>query len=189
MVIFMIITLPFVILGSSIGMIQRPIKLPCHVHPVPNLMSLPPWYLSKKIIFLITGIVPFSAIIVELFYLMASIWRHYYYNLFGFMLISLGQLIVLSALISIIVVHHQLNKGDYHWWWKSFFISGSSSIYFILFSVYYFFSLGITRVTSILIYFGLMALICVTIFLISGSIGFILTFHYIKMIYSRIKID
>ena len=170
-------------------MMQKPIKLPCQVHQVPNIMPYQPWYLSKKYLYIFTGIIPFSAIIVELFYLMASIWRHYYYNLFGFMFVSLILLCLLSTLISIIVVHHQLNKGNYHWWWKSFFISGSNVIYFALFSVYYFFSLKLTRISSILIYFSTMALFGSMLFMVCGSLGFISTFYYIKMIYSRIKID
>lgn len=170
-------------------MMQQPIKLPCHVHQVPNIMPVQPWYLKKKFLYIFTGLIPFSAIVVELFYLMASIWRHYYYNLFGFLLISLFLLCLLSTLISIIVIHHQLNKGDYRWWWKSFGISGSSVIYFALFSIYYFFTLKITRLSSILIYFSTMALFGVILFMVCGSIGFIMTFYYIKMIYSRIKID
>lgn len=170
-------------------MMQQPIKLPCHVHQVPNLMPIQPWYLSKKYLYFFTGFIPFCAIVVELFYLLASIWRHYYYNLFGFLLVSLILLCLLSTLISIIVIHHQLNKGNYRWWWKCYFISGSSVVYFIFFSIYYFFTLGIRRLSSIFIYFSTTALFASILFMLCGSIGFITTFYYIKMIYSRIKID
>lgn len=189
MILYIAICTPFVLLGSSVAMMQPIEKMPCHVHAVPNLMPHQPWYLSNKYLYFLTGFIPFTAIVVEMLYLLNSIWRHYYYNLFGFMFLSLLMLNLLSTLISIIVVHHQLNKGDYHWWWKSFFISGSSVIYFGLLVVYYFFYLNIVRLSTILIYFSTMALIGSILFLICGSIGFICTFYYIKMIYSRIKID
>ncbi len=164
-------------------------KLPCAVHQVPNLMPYQPWYLSKKYIYLLSGIIPFTAIVFELFYLMGSLWRHYYYNLFGFLLISLILLVLLSCLVTIIVIHHQLNKGNYHWWWKSCLLAGSSVIYFVIFTIYYFFTLGITRISSIIIYFSTMFLLWFILFVICSSIGFMLTFAYIKKIYSSIKID
>jgi len=170
-------------------MMQPTEKMPCHVHKVPNLMPYQPWYLSYKWIIIFSGFIPFSSIAVELIYLMASIWRHYYYNLFGFMLMSIMLLCFSSILISIIVIHHQLNKGNYHWWWKSFFISGSSVFYFFGLVVYYFLSLKITRLSTIIIYYSTMALLSIILFLVCGSIGFICTYYYIKMIYSKIKID
>lgn len=189
MILYIAICAPFVLLGSSVAMMQPMEKMPCDVHQVPNLMQIQPWYLNNKYLYIMTGFIPFTAIAVEMLYLMASIWRHYYYNLFGFLFISLLLLNFLSTLTSIIVIHHQLNKEDYHWWWKSYFISGSSVIYFIALTIYYFFTLNIVRFSSILIYFSTMALIASILFLICGSVGFICTFYYIKMIYSRIKID
>ena len=168
---------------------QPVIKTACGVHQVPNLMPLQPWYLSNKFVYLFAGILPFTAIIVELFYLMGSIWRHYYYNLFGFLLISLFLLLLLSSLMSIIIIHHQLNKGNYHWWWRSFLISGSCVIYYFLFSIYYFLSLKMTRISSIVIYFSTMGLIGFIMFTICGSVGFLVTFFYINKIYSSIKLD
>lgn len=181
--------LPFILLGSAVAMMQPQLKLPGHVHAVPNIIPQQPWYLNKKYLYLITGLVPFLAIALEIYYLMMSIWKHYFYNLFGFLLMSSIVLFLLSSLISILVIHHQLNKGDYRWWWKSFLVAGSNSIYFILFSIYYFFNLKITRFATILIYFSTMTLFSMILFLSCGSIGFIATFFYVRAIYTQIKID
>ena len=58
-----------------------------------------------------------------------------------------------------------------------------------IYSIYYFFTLHITRVSSILLYFGAMSILTSIIFLISGTIGFILTYSFLRKIYSMIKID
>lgn len=189
MILYITICCPFVLLGASSAMMQPVEKMPCQTHAVPNLLPEQPWYLSLKYLLFFTGFIPFSAIAVELLYLLASIWRHYYYNLFGFLLFSILLLCLLSTLTSIIVIHHQLNKGNYHWWWRSFYISGSSVIYFTIIVFYYYLTLEIYRFSSIIIYFSFSALIGLIIFLVSGSIGFIFTFYYVKLIYSKIKID
>lgn len=168
---------------------QNSISVPCSVHQVPNLIPYQPWYLKSKYLYIFTGIVPFTSIVVELFYLMGSLWRHYYYSLFGFLLISLVLYVLLSALVSIIITHHMLNKGNYHWWWRSILISGSGVIYFALFSIYYFFSLKIIGLSSSIIYFSTMWLIGVIMFSMCASFGFLFTFYYIRKIYSSIKID
>lgn len=189
MILYIAVILPFVLLGASVAMMKPLEKFPCHVHAVPNLIPQQPWYLSKKYLYFFTGLIPFASISGEMVYLLASIWRHYYYNLFGFLLISVMLLLLLSTLTSIIVIHHQLNKGNYNWWWKSIFISGSPVIYFIVLVIFYFFNLKITRFASALVYLSTCALIGSVLFLICASVGFIVTFYYIKMIYSRIKID
>lgn len=170
-------------------MMQPPTKLPCHIHAVPNIIPTQPWYLKKKYLYLITGLVPFLSIVLEIYYLMTSIWKHYFYNLFGFLFMSICVLFLISSLISILVIHHQLNKGDYRWWWKSFLVSGSSVIYFVLFSIYYFFTLKVTRFATILIYFSTMGLFSSVLFFSCGSVGFMITYYYVKTIYSQIKID
>lgn len=68
-------------------------------------------------------------------------------------------------------------------------ISGSPAIYVIMYSIYYFFSLNITRLSSIIIYFSTMTLLSAMIFLISGTMGFLSTFLFLRKIYSMIKID
>lgn len=129
------------------------------------------------------------AIFVEFSYIMASLWRHQIYMLFGFLWVAVVVLITTSAENAIIVVYLCLCKGDYNWWWKSFFIGGSSTIYFIGYSVFYFIHLNIVRFSTIIIYFCSMALISSIIFLICGSMSVLATFFFLTKIYSMIKID
>ena len=49
--------------------------------------------------------------------------------------------------------------------------------------------LEITSFVSSLIYFGYMAIISLTFFLITGSIGFIVCLEFVRRIYGAIKVD
>ncbi len=84
----------------------------------------------------------------------------------------------------------KLFRGDYRWWWKSYLLSGSVGLYIAGYAIYYYFSqLRLTRLSSIILYYGYMSLLSLTMILISGSIGFIITFLFLRKIYSMIKID
>ena len=52
----------------------------------------------------------FSAVFIELVYIMASIWRHYFYYLFGFLFVVLILLIVLCSEVSILMTYIYLCK-------------------------------------------------------------------------------
>ena len=80
-------------------------------------------------------------------------------------------------------------RGDYRWWWKSFFIAGSVAFYIFGYSLYFYSTTNINRLSSIILYFGYMILLSFTLFLISGSIGFLVTFIFLRKIYSMIKLD
>jgi transmembrane 9 superfamily protein 2/4 len=77
----------------------------------------------------------------------------------------------------------------YVWWWKSFFLGGSCSIYIFIYSFYYFFNLNVTRLSAMIVYFGIMSMISVIVFLVCGSISTIVTFFVLRQIYSMIKVD
>jgi transmembrane 9 superfamily protein 2/4 len=81
-------------------------------------------------------------------------------------------------------------RGDHKWWWKSYFLSGSVGLYIAGYAIYYYLArLRYTRFSSLIMYFGYMSLFSMTLFLISGALGFLITFAFLRKIYSMIKID
>ena len=120
---------------------------------------------------------------------MNSLWRHQIYYIATFLLISFILFVLICSEISIMVIFLNLCYGDYNWWWKSFLIGGSPVIYFILFSIIYFFKLNITGFSSAIVYCGIMGLISIITLFVCGSISVLITFIFVKFIYSKIKID
>merc|ERR1712217_719608 len=130
------------------------------------------------------GVLPFGAVFTELFFIMSSIWQHQIYYMFGFLVLVLVILIITCAEISIALTYFQLTGEDFHWWWRSFFASAASGVYVLIYSWMYFTTrLQIDKAVSVCLYFGYMLIMSSVFALLTGSIGFISTFLFVKAIY------
>lgn len=183
-------TLPLILIGTFLGIKSKKQKMPCKVNTVPRKIYEKPWYLHYRYLSCITGLICFITILFELNYIMSALWRHELYFIVSFLWISYFLFIMVSGEVSIIVVFWNLCYGDYNWWWKSFLVGSSPVIYFIIYSIYFFiFKMNVTRLSAIVVYFGIMALISAMALFICGSISVIICFGFIFKIYSKIKID
>merc|ERR1712066_717382 len=184
------ISVPLVFLGSYFGFRKAAIELPVRTNQVPRQIPAQPWFIQPVFTALVGGVLPFGAVFTELFFIMSSLWQHQFYYLFGFLALVLIILVVTCAEISIALTYFQLTSEDYHWWWRAFLSSASSAFYVFLYSAIYFNSrLQIEKTVSTMLYFGYMFLISVLFFLLTGSIGSLASFLFVKAIYSSIKID
>jgi len=184
------VSVPLVLLGAHAGFRKPAIELPVAVCPMPRQVPDQPWWAQPVLSSFAGGVLPFGAVLTELFFIMASIWQHQFYYLFGFLALVLLILIVTCVEISIAMTYFQLTSEDYRWWWSSFLSSGTSGIYVFIYSIMYFWSrLQIDRPVSMLLYFGYMGILSVMFFLLTGSIGTVSSFYFVKAIYGSIKID
>eukprot|EP00747_Dinoflagellata_sp_TGD_P002288 gnl/TRDRNA2_/TRDRNA2_103607_c1_seq1.p1 gnl/TRDRNA2_/TRDRNA2_103607_c1~~gnl/TRDRNA2_/TRDRNA2_103607_c1_seq1.p1 ORF type:complete len:420 (-),score=84.21 gnl/TRDRNA2_/TRDRNA2_103607_c1_seq1:157-1377(-) len=184
------ISVPLVFLGSYFGFQKAAIELPVRTNQVPREIPEQQWFTQPIFTSLLGGVLPFGAVFTELFFIMASLWQHQFYYLFGFLALVLIILIVTCAEISIALTYFQLTAEDYRWWWRSFFASGTSGLYVFLYSVLFFNSrLPIEKLVSVCLYFGYMLIMSIIFFLFTGAIGFSATFIFVRAIYGSIKID
>merc|ERR1712187_518699 len=165
-------------------------ELPVRTNQIPRQIPAQPWFIQPAFTCLVGGILPFGAVFTELFFIMSSLWQHQFYYLFPFLALVLVILMVTCAEISIALTYFQLTSEDYNWWWPSFFPSGTSACYVFLYSILYFSSrLQIDKFVSTILYFGYMLIMCVMFFLLTGSIGMISSFYFVRAIYGSIKVD
>eukprot|EP00929_Paragymnodinium_shiwhaense_P067223 TRINITY_DN33847_c0_g1_i1.p1 TRINITY_DN33847_c0_g1~~TRINITY_DN33847_c0_g1_i1.p1 ORF type:complete len:632 (-),score=137.09 TRINITY_DN33847_c0_g1_i1:145-2040(-) len=184
------ISVPLVFLGAYFGFRKATIELPVRTNQIPRQIPEQPLFLNPLLTTLVGGILPFGAVFTELFFIMSSLWQHQFYYLFGFLALVLLILLVTCAEISIALTYFQLTSEDYHWWWRSFLSTGSSAFYVFAYSIVYFSSrLEIDKAVSIILYFGYMSLISIIFFLVTGSIGLLASFTFVRAIYGSIKID
>jgi len=185
------ISVPLVYLGSYFAFRKADIEPPVKVNLIPRLS--PPdraWYTQPHFSVLIGGILPFGAVFIEIFFIMSSVWLHQFYYVFGFLFIVFIILIITCAEISIVMCYFQLCGEDYHWWWRSYLTSGSSAFYLFLYSILYFFTkLEIIKFVSALLFFGYMFLVSFAFFVLTGTIGFVACYLFVRKIYSSIKVD
>lgn len=162
------------------------------------------------------GILPFGAVFIELLFVLTALWENQFYYLFGFLFLVFCILVISCSQISIVLVYFQLcgevsftlfdilinflieNQftfflfilQDYRWWWRSFIASGGSAVYVLAYSIFYFVAkLEITELVPTLLYFGYTALMVLTFWLLTGTIGFFAAYAFIRKIYAAVKID
>jgi len=182
-------TLPLILIGSFFGFKSRKINIPCEVNRIPSTIPEKPCYLHYKYITFLTGFIGFATIFIEFNYVMSALWRHQIYFMATFIWISFLLFVIVVGEMAILFVFLNLCHGDYNWAWKSFIMGSSPVIYIVIYSVLYFFYLRITRLSSLIVYFGMMGLISAIVMFICGTISLLFNFVFIKIIYSKIRKD
>ncbi|EGR27520.1 hypothetical protein IMG5_194690 [Ichthyophthirius multifiliis] len=185
-----LVQIPLVFFGSVLGFKRQKIQQICRINPVP--MPIPKQYifLSRHMLCIIGGLLPFGCILFELTYIVKSIWNNQFFYLFGFLLLAVLLLIITCAEISILLTYVQLNNGNHKWWWNSFYSTGFCGVYVYAYCFFYWlFYLNITRLSSTIMYFGTMAIGSIAMFLFCGSVGFVSSCLFTRYIYAQIKAD
>ncbi len=131
-----------------------------------------------------------SAVFVELIYIFLSIWGEYFYYVFGFLLVIMIILVAVSAEIAIVLCYFQLCNGDHRWWWTSFYTPASTGLFVAGYAVFHYFSAmqNMTALSTVM-YFGHTLAFSAIIGLVTGTVGLISSFVFVKIIYSLIKAD
>jgi len=184
------ISVPLVFLGAYHGFRKPGIELPVRTNAIPREIPLQQWYARPLFTSMLGGILPFGAVFTELFFIMTSIWQHQIYYLFGFLMLVFIILLITCAEISVTITYFTLTSEDYHWWWRSFSASAATGVYVFLYSVLYFNTrLNIEKTVSTMLYFGYMFIVSVVLALMTGAVGLISSFVFVRGIYGSIKVD
>jgi transmembrane 9 superfamily member 2/4 len=183
------ISTPLVYLGAYFGYKQEAIEFPVHTSSIPRQIPDQPWFMGMPFTLAIGGILPFGACFVELYFILASVWMNQYYYVFGFLLLVYVILVLTCAEITVLFCYFQLCGEDYRWWWRSFCTAGSTALYVFLYSLVYFKQLEANSLSTYLLYFGYMGLVCFGLFLMTGFIGVYTCLTFNRTIYASIKID
>merc|ERR1711971_372350 len=139
---------------------------------------------------IVSGILPFGACFIELFFIFSAIYENQFYYLFGFLFLVFIILAISCSQISVVMVYFQLCGEDYRWWWRSFVVSGGSAVYVAAYSLFYFVTkLEIDEFVPCLLYFSYTMIMVATFWLLTGTIGFYAAYTFIRKIYGAVKID
>lgn len=191
LILWFLVSVPLVFVGAFFGFKKDRVKFPNAVNTAqPRAIPDQPVYLSRSVAMAIGGLLPFGCVFVELFFILSSLWLDQYYYVFGFLLLVFSLLAVTCAEISIVLVYFQLCAENYRWWWNSVLVPGASGFYLFLYSVFYY-NTRLTMVdeTSVIVYFGYMALISVAFGVIAGTMGYFATLWFNFRIFGSLKVD
>jgi transmembrane 9 superfamily member 2/4 len=184
------VSIPLVFLGAYFGYKHEAIEFPTVTSTIARAIPPSPPLLHPMVGMLLTGIIPFAAAYVELFFIMTSLWMDQFYYVFGFTLLVYVILIVTCAEVTVLLVYYQLCAENHRWWWYAFFSSGSTAFYTFLYSIFWFRTLEASRMLmTYLLYFGYMFLISFAILLVFGCVGALTSLWFVRKIFSTIKVD
>ena len=185
------ISIPLVFLGAYFGYKEETIAFPTVTSTIGRAIPEPPSTVSKPVFSIcLAGLIPFAAAYVELFFIMTSLWMDQFYYVFGFTLAVYIILLITCAEITVLLTYYQLCAENHRWWWFSFLTAGGNALYTYCYSLFWFRSLEASKMLiTYMLYFGYMFLICTAIFLVTGSVGMLTSFWFIRKIFGSIKVD
>ena len=128
--------MPNVAIGQWIGYrdkkILPPVKPSRIARPLPSCCEVPfyaQWWFTMLVFSTFTA----GCVILELWYLVTSLWRRQYYFMYFYLGVSLVMMAYVASAASIIQSYLSLSAGLYNWWWRSFSMGFFVSIPLFLF--------------------------------------------------------
>ncbi len=186
---WVVVTAPLTVAGAAMGRrgpgeLDVPCRTSKHINSVPDL----PWYRAALPQMFAAGLLPFSAIYIELHYIFASVWGHKVYTIYAVLFVIFCVLLVVTAFVSIALTYFQLAAEDHRWWWRSYLCGGSTGLYVYAYALYFFMArsnMGGLMQTSF--YFGYNFVICYAVFLMLGAVGWVAAYWFVKYMYRQVK--
>lgn len=108
---WLLIQVPLVYIGSWFGFVQAtPWEHPLKTNSIARQIPPQPWYLRSPLGPLLTGLVPFAVLFIELLYVFKNLWQDKsgYYYVFGFLSVVSVVLIITVIEVTVIATYNQL---------------------------------------------------------------------------------
>ncbi|WEW61544.1 hypothetical protein PRK78_007034 [Emydomyces testavorans] len=190
---WLLIQVPLVYAGSWYGYERAtPWEHPTHTNAIPRQIPPQSWYLRTVQGTLLTGFPPFAVLFVELLFVFRNLMQDKsgYYYVFGYLSVICTVLIITVSEVTIITTYGQLCAENHRWWWQSFITGGSSALWIFISCVWYYFTkLHVRGFVSSLLFFGYSFLGCAVYGLLTGTVGFLTAYAFVRRIYSSVKVD
>ncbi|XP_067622252.1 transmembrane 9 superfamily member 2 isoform X3 [Eurosta solidaginis] len=184
------VSVPLTFVGAYLGFRKRALEHPVRTNQIPRQIPDQSIYTQPVPGIIMGGVLPFGCIFIQLFFILSSIWSNQMYYMFGFLFLVFLILIITCSETTVLLCYFHLCAEDYHWWWRSFLTSGFTAVYLFIYCCHYFFTkLSIKDGSSMFLYFGYTCIMVFLFFLLTGTIGFIACFFFIRKIYSVVKVD
>jgi transmembrane 9 superfamily protein 2/4 len=185
------ITLPLTFVGSYFGY-KVPIDWPIRPSKIPRIVPQKSCFLSLPTLACFGGITLYSMTFIQVFSIVQKVWLHQFVYMFGFLFLS-GVCFVIGCIeVAIITIYLTLSNEDYKWWWRGFLVPASSGVFMFFGTVIYqsiltkelFENVQFVTMWMMTSY---LAMACLAVSLIAGSIGLSASIWFTNLIYSRCK--
>ena len=88
----LLVCLPLHTIGTIVGRsVRGNPNYPCRVASLPSPIAPAAFYAKPSFIIGVSGLLPFGAVFIEIFFIFASIWSYKYYYVYGFLASVVGK--------------------------------------------------------------------------------------------------
>ncbi|RMJ24179.1 Multispanning membrane protein [Aspergillus sp. HF37] len=190
---WLLIQVPLVYVGSWVGYVRASAWThPTQTSAIPRQIPRQPWYQRRAAGALMAGVVPFAVLFIELLFVFDKLWQDKsgYYYVFGFLSAESAIVLVTVSEVTVLATYSQLSAENYRWWWHSFVAGGSSAVWVFGYCGWYYASqLQISGFVSSLLFFSYSFLACAVYGLLTGTVGFLTAYAFVRRMYSGVKVD
>ncbi|KAF5385829.1 hypothetical protein D9615_002243 [Tricholomella constricta] len=184
------IAAPLSAVGSYFGSRKGAVEHPVRVSQIPRQIPPGPKYLRPWFAALLSGILPFGAAFIELYYVLTSLFASRAYYAFGFLALTAGVVTLTTATVTILFTYFILCAEEYRWHWRAFLTGGGSAIWVFGYGLFYWATrLSLDSLSGVVIYLGYLILLTLVDFLATGTIGFLASYWAVRRLYSAIRVD
>lgn len=188
LLVYTLVAIPLLAFGGVIGyrfrfQFQAPSTTKRYPREIPSLA----WYMKTPGQMFLGGLLPFSAIVLELHHLYASLWGYRIFTVPGILFMTFIILLVLISLLSIALTYIQLTVEDHTWWWRSILRGGSTAIFMLCYCIYFYAKSNMSGFMQLTFFFGYNACFCYAFFLMLGTISFRASWMFVQHIYNAVK--
>lgn len=109
---------------------------------------------------------------------------------FGFLALTSCMVALTTALTTILFAYLHLCAEDWRWHWRAFLNGAASSVYIAAYGLVAWASkLHLAGVSNKILFLGYLAFISGLSAIMTGTIGYLATWAFLRVIYSRVRVD
>lgn len=186
-----VVTIPLTVFGAIVGKNQsRPFDVPGRTTKIPREIPTSAWYRKPLFLATLCGLMPFSSIYVEMYFIFGAVWGHKIFQVYEMLAIVFVILVLVTTITVASAVYFQLVVENYKWAWASLWYGGSVGAYIFGYSAYYYYVRSpLEGFMQASFFFGYMWLMSYAFFLMCGTIGFFSARRFILFLYTSVKND
>ncbi|KAG6417284.1 hypothetical protein SASPL_119438 [Salvia splendens] len=186
--VYILVSVPLLALGGVFGHRYKSASPASSVtkkcpREIPSLA----WYRKTPAQMFLAGLLPYSAVALELHHFYATIWGYKLYSSPGILFFTFVILILITAILSVGLTYFQLAVEDHKWHWRSLMRGGSTAIFMFCYCIYFYLHSNMTGLLQTAFFFGYNACICYALFLMLGAVSFQASLLFVRRIYHAIK--
>ncbi|KAI5477548.1 hypothetical protein MNV49_006136 [Pseudohyphozyma bogoriensis] len=179
-----LINFPLTVAGAWMGVKKGPVSHPVRVNQIPRQIPPIEWWLKPWPSAAIAGVLPFGAGFIESYFILQSLFGAKAYYAFGFLALTFAVVALTTATTTILMCYFHLSAEEYRWQWRAFLAGGGGAFWLFGYGLLYWATrLHLDGLANKVLYLGYLFLISLLTFMITGAIGFLSCYWFLRVIY------